>query len=71
MTIRKIGLQFKAAFVYGKNALGEERLITTGTVDINASEAEVLESLKSSGYRFVVGSEAYKDVYVTFEDRYK
>lgn len=71
MAIRKIGLQAKMAFVYGKNDLGDECLISTETVDINATEAEVLESLKQSGNRFIVGSNAYKDIYVTFEDKYE
>lgn len=71
MVIRKVGLQAKTAFVYGKNDLGEERLILTCTVDINETEAETLNKLKQSGNRFIVGSDAYKDIYVTFEDRYK
>lgn len=71
MDIQKVGLQAKTAFVYGTNDLGEERLILTCSVDINETEAETLDNLKQTGNRFIVGSDAYKNIYVTFEDRYE
>lgn len=66
--IKMVGNQAKIAFLFGKNADDEEVLILTRTVGLDKTEEEVLNWLKESGNCFVT---TYKDVYVTFENRYE
>ena len=64
--IEKVGLKQKTAFFYGLNDVNEERLLFTRTVPIEKTEKEVFDYFKK--YEPLMA--AYKNVYVTFENRY-